>query len=64
MPIRRCEETGKPGFKWGEQGKCYVYTSGDAASIRAAKEKCLQQAVAMGEMSNEQMRQQMAQRPR
>lgn len=50
MPMKRCDVDGKPGFKWGDAGKCYTYTPGDAASIRAARKRCLQQAAAMGDM--------------
>lgn len=24
MPIKRCQENGKEGYKWGDEGKCYV----------------------------------------
>ena len=23
MPIQKCTSDGKPGYKWGEEGKCY-----------------------------------------
>jgi hypothetical protein len=47
MPLTRCSEDGKPGWKWGESGKCYTFTRGDAASERAARKKARDQAVAI-----------------
>jgi hypothetical protein len=45
MPIMKCEEDGKPGFKWGETGKCYIYTDDD--SKRNALYKAKQQGEAI-----------------
>jgi hypothetical protein len=52
MPIRNCMLDGKPGFKWGKQGKCFTYDpSGDVIkrrrAMRAAKEKALAQGRAI-----------------
>ena len=33
MPIKRCEEGGKSGFKWGDMGTCYVGPSGRRKAI-------------------------------
>ena len=49
MPLKRCETDGRPGWKWGEQGRCYPYTKGDESSETAARKKALAQAAAMGE---------------
>jgi len=46
MPVGRCSENGKSGWRWGEQGKCYTYTSGDKASEKAAKLKAIRQGLA------------------
>jgi len=49
MPVRRCQSDGKPGFKWGDSGKCYTYTEGDQASrdrARAAAERQGRAAIA------------------
>lgn len=27
MPVKSCSKDGKPGFKWGDSGKCYVYNN-------------------------------------
>ena len=44
MPVRNCSENGKPGYRWGDSGKCYVYTSSDPKS----RERALTQARAQG----------------
>ncbi len=49
MPLNRCEDDGRPGWKWGDTGTCYVYTAGDEASEAAARKKAMGQAAAMGE---------------
>lgn len=49
MPVNPCSENGKPGFKWGEQGKCYLYTPGDKKSLGEAKRKATVQGIATGE---------------
>jgi len=52
MPVNPCSENGQPGFKWGESGKCYLYTRGDAKSMGEAKRKATVQGLATGEYSN------------
>jgi len=32
MPIRPCTKDGKPGYKWGSEGACYVYIPGNKES--------------------------------
>lgn len=49
MPLKRCEDDGKPGWKWGDAGTCYVFTPGDDESEAAARKKAMAQAAAMGE---------------
>jgi len=49
MPLTRCTQDGKPGWKWGDAGKCYTYTAGVPFSEAQAKQKAAKQAVAMGE---------------
>lgn len=29
MPVQKCQKNGKPGYRWGEQGKCYTYPPGN-----------------------------------
>lgn len=33
MPIKKCEIDGKPGWKWGDEGKCYLGDSGKKKAI-------------------------------
>lgn len=37
MPVVSCSINGKPGFKWGESGKCYTYDEGDSRSRDMAR---------------------------
>ena len=37
MPIRQCQINNNPGYKWGQECKCYEYTPGDEESIKEAK---------------------------
>jgi hypothetical protein len=46
MPVGPCSSNGKPGFKWGDSGVCYTYTSGDKASMDAARKKANAQGIA------------------
>jgi len=39
MPLKRCEVNSKPGWKWGDSGKCYTGSG--------AKERAIKQAVAI-----------------
>jgi hypothetical protein len=39
MPIQECSEGGEPGYKWGEEGKCYTYTAGSETSRKNARHK-------------------------
>lgn len=39
MPLKRCKEKGQSGWKWGNEGKCYVG--------KDAKKKALKQGVAI-----------------
>lgn len=47
MPIMKCIRDGKPGFKYGESGHCYVYTPGDADSRDYAKAQAEKQMKAI-----------------
>lgn len=47
MPVERCRRDGKPGYRWGQEGKCYVYTPGNEASRKRAKEKAREQGQAI-----------------
>jgi len=39
MPVERCSEDGRPGFRFGDSGKCYTYTEGDTPGMRNARDK-------------------------
>lgn len=47
MPLQRCQQEGKPGWRWGGAGTCYVYTPGVASSEAIAKKRAMAQAVAI-----------------
>jgi hypothetical protein len=53
MPVKNCSENGEPGFKWGDSGKCYLYTRGDKDSMGEAKRKATVQGIATGEYESE-----------
>lgn len=37
MPVQKCQKNNKPGWKWGENGKCYTYSSKAGSSDAKAK---------------------------
>ena len=39
MPVQACRLNNKPGFKWGNSGRCYTYTAGNDAGRRRARNK-------------------------
>lgn len=39
MPVRSCQSSGKPGYKWGNAGKCYTYPPGNESARKKAKQK-------------------------
>uniref|UniRef100_A0A6M3L919 DUF1508 domain-containing protein n=1 Tax=viral metagenome TaxID=1070528 RepID=A0A6M3L919_9ZZZZ len=47
MPLMKCQEKDKPGWKYGTDGKCYTYTPNNKASEAAAKVKAAKQGVAI-----------------
>lgn len=47
MPLKKCNQSGKPGWKWGDAGKCYTYTPDNKASEKAAKKKAIDQGIAI-----------------
>jgi hypothetical protein len=54
MPIERCRENNKPGYKWGKKGnKCYVYDPNNKASETKARKKAHEQGIASGEFFRE-----------
>lgn len=53
MPIQSCSDNGKPGYKWGDSGKCYTYTPGSESSKSEARKKALAQGIAIGDVDIE-----------
>ena len=47
MPIKHCQENGKPGYKYGDRGKCYTYTPGNKRSESNALGKANKQRAAI-----------------
>lgn len=47
MPVTRCSENSRPGFRWGSRGKCYTYTAGNAASRSRARSRARRQGRAI-----------------
>ncbi|HEY6019192.1 MAG TPA: hypothetical protein VIY48_04615 [Candidatus Paceibacterota bacterium] len=47
MPVQHCESNGKPGYKWGNSGKCYTYTANDESSRKEAYKKATAQGIAI-----------------
>lgn len=37
MPLQKCQANGKTGWRWGEQGKCYIGPNGKALALRQAR---------------------------
>lgn len=47
MSLKRCQSNGKTGYRWGNEGKCYTYTTGDKDSREEAKRKAESQGRAI-----------------
>lgn len=47
MPIERCSLSGRPGYRWGEKGKCYTYESGNEHSRWQARARAMKQGRAI-----------------
>lgn len=47
MPVQPCNENGKPGYRWGEAGKCYTYTPGNRRGRADARVKAEVQGYAV-----------------
>lgn len=46
MPVKSCTLDGKPGFKWGDSGKCYTYDPKSETSKKNAEKKAYVQGIA------------------
>jgi len=47
MPVKSCHTDGKPGYSWGDSGKCYTYTPGNEQSKKEAYDKAVRQGRAI-----------------
>jgi hypothetical protein len=47
MPVKACRLNNKPGYKWGDAGKCYTYTAGNETARKKAYEKAAAQGRAI-----------------
>lgn len=47
MPVQECKKDGKPGYKYGEAGFCYTYTSNNETERKEAKRKAYLQGAAI-----------------
>jgi len=45
MPVKECQLNNQPGFKWGDNGKCYTYN----VKNKQSKEEALRKAKKQGE---------------
>lgn len=57
MPIESCQSNGNPGYRWGNQGKCYTYNPSNEGSKKNAKKKATLQGIAIGEYESVQKNQ-------
>ncbi len=46
MPVQSCSIKGKPGYKYGNSGKCYTYNPNSEASKTKARNKARHQGIA------------------
>jgi hypothetical protein len=47
MPLQRCEQDGRPGWKWGATGACFTYAPGSLSAENIARKNAMAQAVAI-----------------
>jgi len=47
MPVRSCSENNRPGYRWGEEGKCYTYKKGDKEGASRARARAERQGAAV-----------------
>lgn len=56
IPVQECQENNKPGYKYGERGKCYTYTPGNEESRNHAKQKAYLQGAAIAHETGETLK--------
>jgi hypothetical protein len=55
MPVMSCTENDKPGYKYGEGGRCYTYSPDDEDSRKEAKRKAIIQGAAIASQTGEKL---------
>ena len=50
MPVKECSLEGKPGYKWGDEGKCYTYNPQNEGQKRNSKKSAITQGIAIGDI--------------
>ena len=56
MPVKDCQIDNKPGYKWGNEGKCYPFNPESETSKKEAKKKATAQGIAIGDIKLEGLR--------
>lgn len=47
MPVKPCKKDNKPGYKWGDEGKCYTYSPKSEESRKRARDQARKQGQAI-----------------
>lgn len=47
MPVQPCQSDGKPGYRWGDTGRCFTYERGDEDGRERARQKAVRQGAAI-----------------
>lgn len=55
MPVKACSSKGKPGYQYGDAGKCYTYTPGDEEGRKEAKRLAYVQGSAIAARTGEKL---------
>jgi hypothetical protein len=51
LPIQSCQSENKPGFKYGDSGKCYTYDPKNIGQKNKAKKSAILQGIVIGEFA-------------
>ena len=47
MPVKECQSENKPGFKYGDSGKCYTYDPKNVGQKNNAKKSAITQGISI-----------------
>ena len=47
MPVQECQEEGRPGYRWGQEGKCYTFDPSSDESRERARSQAEEQGRAI-----------------